>query len=209
MSISAEMVETLREKTGVGMMECEKALLETEGDLEKAQDYLHKEKGWPTPAKRGDRTTAEGLIEAYIHMGGQIGVMLELNCETDFVARNETFKTLAKDIAMHIAASNPLYVNKEESLPNWSAKEKEILMAQPDMASKPENVREKIIEGRIEKFYEQICLLNQPFVKDPSLKIADLVNKSISTLGEKIQVKRFTRFSVGENQTPCPLLRLI
>ncbi|MBT9544501.1 MAG: translation elongation factor Ts [Candidatus Sericytochromatia bacterium] len=198
MSISAEMVKTLREKTGVGMMECKKALLETEGDLEKAQDYLRK-KGLADAAKRGDRTTAEGLIEAYIHMGGQIGVMLELNCETDFVARNETFKTLAKDIAMHIAASNPLYVNKEEVPAELVAKEKEILMAQPDMASKPENVREKIIEGRIEKFYEQICLLNQPFVKDPSLKIADLVNKSISTLGEKIQVKRFTRFSVGEN----------
>mgnify|MGYP001198563153 CR=1 FL=1 len=198
MSISAEMVKTLLEKTGVGMMECKKALLETEGDLEKAQDYLRK-KGLADAAKRGDRTTAEGLIEAYIHMGGQIGVMLELNCETDFVARNETFKTLAKDIAMHIAASNPLYVNKEEVPAELVAKEKEILMAQPDMASKPENVREKIIEGRIEKFYEQICLLNQPFVKDPSLKIADLVNKSISTLGEKIQVKRFTRFSVGEN----------
>jgi len=198
MSISAEMVKTLCEKTGVGMMECKKALLETEGDLEKAQDYLRK-KGLADAAKRGDRTTAEGLIEAYIHMGGQIGVMLELNCETDFVARNETFKTLAKDIAMHIAASNPLYVNKEEVPAELVAKEKEILMAQPDMASKPENVREKIIEGRIEKFYEQICLLNQPFVKDPSLKIADLVNKSISTLGEKIQVKRFTRFSVGEN----------
>lgn len=198
MSISAEMVKTLREKTGVGMMECKKALLETEGDLEKAQEYLRK-KGLADAAKRGDRTTAEGLIEAYIHMGGQIGVMLELNCETDFVARNETFKTLAKDIAMHIAASNPLYVSKEEVPADLVAKEKEILMAQPDMASKPENVREKIIEGRIEKFYEQICLLNQSFVKDPSLKIADLVNKSISTLGEKIQVKRFTRFSVGEN----------
>lgn len=198
MSISAEMVKTLREKTGVGMMECKKALLETEGDLEKAQEYLRK-KGLADAAKRGDRTTAEGLIEAYIHMGGQIGVMLELNCETDFVARNETFKTLAKDIAMHIAASNPLYVSKEEVPAELVAKEKEILMAQPDMASKPENVREKIIEGRIEKFYEQICLLNQSFVKDPSLKIADLVNKSISTLGEKIQVKRFTRFSVGEN----------
>ncbi|MGE3724310.1 MAG: translation elongation factor Ts [Candidatus Sericytochromatia bacterium] len=198
MSISAEMVKTLREKTGVGMMECKKALLETEGDLEKAQEYLRK-KGLADAAKRGDRTTAEGLIEAYIHMGGQIGVMLELNCETDFVARNDNFKALAKDIAMHIAASNPLYVSKEEVPADLVTKEKEILMAQPDMASKPENVREKIIEGRIEKFYEQICLLNQPFVKDPSLKIGDLVNKSISTIGEKILVKRFTRFSVGEN----------
>jgi elongation factor Ts len=198
MSISADMVKTLREKTGVGMMECKKALLETEGDIDKAQEYLRK-KGLADAANRGDRTTAEGMVEAYIHMGGQIGVLLELNCETDFVARNENFKILAKDIAMHIAASNPLYVSKEEVPADLVEKEKEILMAQPDMASKPENVREKIIEGRIEKFYEQICLLNQPFVKDPSLKIGDLVNKTISTIGEKILVKRFTRFSVGEN----------
>lgn len=197
-TISADLVKTLREKTGVGMMECKKALVETSGDIEKAQEFLRK-KGLADAAKRGDRTTAEGMIESYIHMGGQIGVLLELNCETDFVARNENFKTLAKDIAMHIAASAPQYVSKEEVPADLVNKEKDILMAQPDMASKPENVREKIIEGRIEKFYEQICLMNQPFVKDPSVKIADLVNKSISTIGEKIQVKRFVRFSVGES----------
>lgn len=197
-AITADLVKTLRERTGVGMMECKKALVETNGDIEKAQEFLRK-KGLADAAKRGDRTTAEGLIEAYIHMGGQIGVLLEINCETDFVARNENFKALAKDIAMHIAASAPQYVTKEEVPAELVAKEKEILMAQPDMASKPENVREKIIEGRIEKFYEQICLLNQPFVKDPSLKIADLINKSISTIGEKIVVKRFVRFSVGES----------
>jgi len=180
------------------MMECKKALVETSGDIEKAQEFLRK-KGLADAAKRGDRTTAEGMIESYIHMGGQIGVILELNCETDFVARNENFKTLAKDIAMHIAASAPQYVSKEEVPADLVNKEKDILMAQPDMASKPENVREKIIEGRIEKFYEQICLMNQPFVKDPSVKIADLVNKSISTIGEKILVKRFVRFSVGES----------
>ncbi|PIQ25166.1 elongation factor Ts [bacterium (Candidatus Blackallbacteria) CG17_big_fil_post_rev_8_21_14_2_50_48_46] len=197
-TISADLVKTLREKTGVGMMECKKALVETSGDIEKAQEFLRK-KGLADAAKRGDRTTAEGMIESYIHMGGQIGVILELNCETDFVARNENFKTLAKDIAMHIAASAPQYVSKEEVPADLVNKEKDILMAQPDMASKPENVREKIIEGRIEKFYEQICLMNQPFVKDPSVKIADLVNKSISTIGEKILVKRFVRFSVGES----------
>jgi elongation factor Ts len=196
--ISADLVKTLREKTGVGMMECKKALVETQGDVEKAQEFLRK-KGLADAAKRGDRTTAEGIIETYIHMGGQIGVMLELNCETDFVARNENFKALAKDIAMHIAASHPQCVSKDEVPADQVAKEREILMAQPDMATKPENVREKIIEGRLEKFYEQICLLNQPFVKDPSLKIADLINKNISTIGEKIQVKRFVRFAVGES----------
>lgn len=196
--ITADLVKTLRERTGVGMMECKKALVETQGDLEKAQEFLRK-KGLADAAKRGDRTAAEGLVEAYIHMGGQIGVLLEMNCETDFVARNENFKALAKDIAMHIAASAPQYISKEDVPAEVVAKEKEILMAQPDMASKPENVREKIVEGRLEKFYEQMCLLNQPFVKDPSLKIADLINQSIATIGEKIVIKRFVRFAVGEN----------
>jgi len=197
MSISASMVKELRDKTGVGMMECKKALVESEGDLEKAQDYLRK-KGLANAAKRSGRTTSEGLIEAYIHVGSQIGVMVEMNCETDFVARNDKFQALARDLAMHIAASAPRYVSKDDVPAAEVEKEKEILMAQPDMASKPENMREKIVEGRIEKFYEQICLLNQSFIKDPSQKVQDLLNHAISTTGENIQVRRFVRFAVGE-----------
>lgn len=197
MSITADMVKTLREKTGVGMMECKKALQETEGDMDKAQEFLRK-KGLADASKRSGRSTSEGLIEAYIHVGSQIGVLVELNSETDFVARNDQFKALARDIAMHIAASAPLYVHKDEVPAEQIEKEKEILLAQPDMASKPEAVREKIIVGRIEKFYEQVCLLNQPFVKDPSQKVEDLIKTAISTIGENIQVRRFARFSVGE-----------
>lgn len=197
MSITAEMVKTLRDKTGVGMMECKKALQETDGDLEKAQDFLRK-KGLADASKRSGRTTSEGIIETYIHVGSQIGVMVELNSETDFVARNDQFKALARDIAMHIAASAPLYVSKEEVPADQIEKEKEILLAQPDMASKPEAVREKIIVGRIEKFYESVCLMNQPFIKDPNQKVEEIVKTAISTIGENIQVRRFVRFSVGE-----------
>lgn len=197
MTITADMVKTLREKTGVGMMECKKALLETEGDIEKAQDFLRK-KGLADASKRSGRSTSEGMIESYIHVGSQIGVMLELNSETDFVARNDQFKALARDIAMHIAASAPLYVSKEEVPAELIEKEKEILLAQPDMASKPEAVREKIIVGRIEKFYESVCLLNQAFIKDPNQKVDDIIKTAISTIGENIQVRRFVRFSVGE-----------
>lgn len=197
MSITASMVKTLREKTGVGMMECKKALMETNGDVEKAQDYLRK-KGLADASKRSSRSTSEGIIESYIHMGGQIGVMVELNCETDFVALNAQFKALARDIAMHIAAAAPEYVSKDEVPEEIVNKEKEILMAQPDMASKPENIREKIIVGRIEKFYEQVCLLNQPFIKDPDTKVEDMIKTAISTIGENIRVQRFVRFALGE-----------
>lgn len=197
MSITADMVKTLRDKTGVGMMDCKKALQETEGDMEKAQEFLRK-KGLADASKRSGRSTSEGLIEAYIHVGSQIGVMVELNCETDFVARNDQFKGLARDIAMHIAASAPLYVSREEVPAEQIEKEKEILLAQPDMASKPEAVREKIIVGRIEKYYETVCLMNQPFIKDPNQKVEDLVKTAISTIGENIQIRRFARFSVGE-----------
>lgn len=197
MSISATMVKELREKTGVGMMECKKALTESNGDMEKAQEYLRK-KGLANASKRSGRSTGEGTIEAYIHVGSQIGVMVELNCETDFVARNDQFQALARDIAMHIAASAPRYISKEEVPAEEVAKEKEILMAQPDMASKPEQMREKIVEGRIEKYYEQVCLLNQAFIKDPSKKVQDMLNHAISTTGENIRVRRFVRFAVGE-----------
>jgi elongation factor Ts len=197
MSITASMVKTLREKTGVGMMECKKALMETNGDVEKAQDYLRK-KGLADASKRSGRSTSEGIIESYIHMGGKIGVMVELKCETDFVALNDQFKALARDIAMHIAAAAPEYVSKDEVPEEIVNKEKEILMAQPDMASKPENIREKIIVGRIEKFYEQVCLLNQPFIKDPDTKVEDMIKTAISTIGENIRVQRFVRFALGE-----------
>ncbi len=200
MTITASMVKTLREKTGVGMMECKKALVETDGDVEKAQDYLRK-KGLADASKRSGRSTSEGLVESYIHMGGQIGVMVELNCETDFVARNDQFKALARDVAMHVAAANPQYVSKDDVPEDVVNKEKEILMAQPDMASKPENIREKIIVGRIEKFYEQICLLNQPFVKDPDTKVEDMIKTAISTIGENIRVQRFVRYELGETSS--------
>lgn len=198
MSISATMVKELREKTGVGMMECKKALQESNGDLEKAQDYLRK-KGLANASKRSGRSTGEGTIETYVHVGSQIGVMVELNCETDFVARNDQFQLLARDIAMHIAASAPRYISKEDVPAEEVAKEKEILLAQPDMASKPEQMREKIVEGRIEKYFEQICLLNQAFIKDPSQKVQDMLNHAISTTGENIRVRRFVRFAVGED----------
>jgi len=197
MTITASLVKELREKTGVGMMECKKALIETEGNIDKAQDYL-RQKGLADASKRSGRSTSEGLIESYIHLGGQIGVMVELNCETDFVARNDQFKTLARDIAMHIAASAPLYVSEADVSDADRQREKEVLMGQEDMLSKPENVREKIVEGRMGKFYEQICLLNQPYIKDPNMKVEDLINTAISTIGENIQVRRFVRFSVGE-----------
>lgn len=197
MSISASMVKELRDKTGVGMMKCKEALVESDGDIEKAQEYLRK-KGLASAEKRSGRATGEGIVEAYIHMGSQIGVLIELNCETDFVARNDQFKSLARDIAMHIAASAPKYVSSDQVPEEEVAKEKEILMAQPDMASKPDNVKEKIIEGRIEKYFEQICLLNQAYVKDPNTKVKDMLSQAVSTIGENIQVRRFTRFTVGE-----------
>ena len=200
MSITASMVKTLREKTGVGMMECKKALVETNGDVEKAQDFLRK-KGLADASKRSGRSTSEGIVESYIHMGGQIGVMVEINCETDFVARNDKFKALARDIAMHVAAANPQYVSKDEVPEDVVNKEKEILMAQPDMASKPENIREKIIVGRIEKFYEQICLLNQAFVKNPDIKVEDMIKTAITTIGENIRVQRFVRYELGETSS--------
>lgn len=197
MTITADLVKTLREKTGVGMMDCKKALVESNGDLDKAQEYLRK-KGMADASKRSARSTTEGLIESYIHAGSQIGVMVELSCETDFVARNEAMRTLAKDLAMHIAASAPEYVSSDEVPEEKVNKEREILMAQPDMATKPEAMREKIVTGRIEKYYEQVCLLNQSFIKDPGMKVSDLINQVIAKTGENVKVRRFVRFAVGE-----------
>jgi len=195
--VSANMVKDLREKTGAGMMDCKKALAETGGDFQKALDYL-RQKGLATAAKRAGRVASEGRIGAYIHAGGKIGVMVEVNSETDFVAKTDDFQAFAKDIAMHIAASNPTYIRREEVTAEVLEREKEIYRAQARDAKKPEKVVDKIVEGKLEKFYGETCLLEQPFVKDPDLTIQDLLNGLIGKLGEKIEIRRFTRYQVGE-----------
>ena len=197
MEISATMVRDLREKTGAGMMDCKKALSETGGDFEKAVDYL-RQKGLATAAKRAGRVASEGRIGSYIHAGGKIGVMVEVNCETDFVAKTDDFQAFAKDIAMQIAASNPLFVRREDVLPEILEREREIYRVQAREAGKPEKVMEKIIEGKLEKFYGEVCLMEQVFVKDTDVKIQDLLNGLIGKLGEKIEIRRFARFQVGE-----------
>jgi elongation factor Ts len=195
--VSASMVKDLREKTGAGMMDCKRALSETGGDFQKAVDYL-RQKGLATAAKRAGRIASEGRIGSYIHAGGKIGVMVEVNCETDFVAKTDDFQVFAKDVAMHIAASNPLYVRREEVSPEALEHEKEIYRAQAREAKKPEKILDKIVEGKLEKFYGEVCLLEQPFVKDPDLTIQDLLNGFIGKVGEKVEIRRFTRFQVGE-----------
>jgi elongation factor Ts len=195
--VSANMVKELREKTGAGMMDCKKALAETGGDFQRALDYL-RQKGLATAAKRAGRVASEGRVGSYIHAGGKIGVMVEVNCETDFVAKTDDFQVFAKDIAMHIAASNPSYIRREEVTADVLEREKEIYRAQARDAKKPEKVMEKIVEGKLEKFYGEVCLLEQAFVKDPDITIQDLLNGLIGKLGEKIEIRRFTRYQVGE-----------
>ena len=197
MEVSASMVKDLREKTGAGMMDCKKAMSETGGDFQKAVDYL-RQKGLATAAKRAGRIASEGRIGSYIHAGGKIGVMVEVNCETDFVAKTDDFQVFAKDIAMHIAASNPSYVGREEVPPEVLEREKEIYRAQARDAKKPEKIIDKIVDGKLEKFYGEACLLEQPFVKDPDITIQDLLNGFIGKVGEKVEIRRFTRFQVGE-----------
>ena len=197
MEVSANMVKELREKTGAGMMDCKKALAETGGDFQKALDYL-RQKGLATAAKRAGRVASEGRVGSYIHAGGKIGVMVEVNCETDFVAKTDDFQAFAKDVAMHIAASNPSYIRREEVTADVLEREKEIYRAQARDAKKPEKVMEKIVEGKLEKFYGEVCLLEQAFVKDPDITIQDLLNGLIGKLGEKIEIRRFTRYQVGE-----------
>ncbi len=196
MNISAELVKELREKTGVGFMECKAALQEAQGNLEEAITVLRK-KGLSAGAKKAHRETKDGLIGSYVH-NGKIGVLVEVNCESDFVARNTDFQALAKDIAMHIAASDPRFVRKEDVGEEVLAKEREILMAQARATGKPENVLGKIVEGRMSKFYSETCLLEQPFVKDPSITVRDHIAIHIQKIGENIQVRRFVRFRVGE-----------
>lgn len=195
--ISASDVKTLRERSGAGMMDCKNALSEANGDMEKASELL-REKGLAAAVKKAGRIAAEGTVGSYIHMGGKIGVLVEVNCETDFVAKTDAFQAFVKDVAMHIAAANPLYVSEAEIEPAVLEKEKEILTAQSLNEGKPANVVEKMVEGRIKKFKKEICLLDQPFVKDPDRTVQDLVNDQVATIGEKISIRRFARFEMGE-----------
>jgi elongation factor Ts len=194
--ITMEMVKELRERTGAGVLDCKKALTEKNGDLEKAIAYL-REKGLAAAAKKAGRISAEGIVEAYIH-GGRIGVLLEINCETDFVAKTPAFKELAKNIAMQIAASRPEYVQREDVPENKLEKEREILRTQALNEGKPEKIVEKMVEGRIEKFYKEICLLDQPYIRDPEKTVKDLIVEQIAKIGENIKVRRFVRYEVGE-----------
>lgn len=195
--ITAEMVRELRERTGCGMMDCKKALTESNGDVDKAIEYL-REKGLAAAAKKSGRIAAEGIVEAYIHGNGRIGVLVEVNSETDFVAKNAEFKEFVKDVAMQIAAANPQYVKREEVPSEVVDKEKEILRAQALNEGKPEKIVDKMVEGRVEKFYKEICLLEQAFIKDPDKSIKDLLNEKIATIGENIVIRRFVRFEKGE-----------
>jgi elongation factor Ts len=195
--ISANLVKELRERTGAGMMDCKKALTETNGDTEKAIEYL-REKGLSAAAKKAGRIATEGVIETYIHGGGRIGVMLELNCETDFVAKTDDFKELAKDIAMHIAAAKPEFLKPEEVPTEELEKEKSILRAQALNEGKPEKIVDKMVEGRIAKFFKDVCLLEQPFVKDPDKTVSQLITEKIAKIGENISVRRFVRYELGE-----------
>lgn len=195
--ITATLVKDLRERTGVGMMECKKALQETDGNMEKAVEYL-RERGLAVAAKKAGRIAAEGIVESYIHAGGKIGVLVEINCETDFVAKTPEFRSFVRDIAMHIAATNPRYLSRSEVTGSEIEHEKEILKAQAINEGKPEKIAEKIVEGRIEKFYKEMCLLEQAFVKDTDKSINDVVIQMIATIGENINIRRFVRFQMGE-----------
>src|SRR5256886_91349 len=196
-NISANQVKELREKTGAPMMDCKQALTEAKGDLDQAVILLRK-KGVSVAAKKATRVTSEGSVASYIHAGGKIGVLVELNCESDFVARTDDFKELVHDIAMHIAASDPKFVRKEDVTPEAYEKEKDIYRAQAASTGKPANVVEKIVEGKMAKFYEEVCLMDQPFVKEPGINIHQLVASKIGKLGENISVRRFARFKVGD-----------
>lgn len=196
MEITASMVKELREKTGVGMMDCRDALKNTDGDIEKAIDYL-REKGLSKAAKKSSRIAAEGIVESYVH-GGRIGVIVEVNTETDFVAKNEDFKVFVKDIAMQVAASNPKYVSRDEVPADVIEHEKEVLKQQAVNEGKPAEIAEKMVNGRIEKYYTEVCLLDQAFIKDPDKSVQELLTDLITKIGENIKIRRFTRYEVGE-----------
>lgn len=197
MEITAAAVKELREKTGAGMMDCKKALGETAGDLDKAIDFL-RQKGLAAAVKKADRVATDGAVAAYVHPGGKIGVLVEVNCETDFVARTTEFQALLKDIAMQVAAANPRYVRREEVSAEEFEKEKSIYRQQALETGKPEKVVDKIVEGKMERFYSEVCLLEQSFIKDPDKKVADIMNEAVARLRENIQVRRFARYHLGE-----------
>jgi len=194
--ITSQMVKELRDKTNAGMMDCKRALGETEGDLEKSVDLL-RQKGLAVAAKRADRATSEGIVECYIHAGGKLGVMVEVGCETDFVAKTDDFQAFVKDIAMHVAAVNPVAVTRDEVPAEMVDREKDIYINQAKESGKPENIIEKIVTGKMEKYLSEICLMDQKFVKNPDLTIQDLLNELIAKMGENISVKRFARFQIG------------
>jgi elongation factor Ts len=197
MEVTASMVKELREKSGAGMMDCKKALAETGGDMQKAFDYL-RQKGLAAAAKKADRAASDGAVGAYVHAGGKIGVLVEINCETDFVARTTEFQALLKDVAMQIAAASPRCVRREEVTLADLDKEREIYRQQALESGKPEKIVDKIVDGKIDKFYSEVCLLEQSFIKDPDKKVIDVVNDAIARLGENIQIRRFSRFHLGE-----------
>ena len=197
MSVSMAQIKELRERTGAGIMDCKHALEASDGDMEKAIEWLRK-KGMAKAQKRAGRVASEGLVHAYIHAGGKIGVLVEVNCETDFVARTEDFQKFVKEIAMQIAATNPLVVKKEDLSPQILEKEKEIYRQQAISSGKPERVIERIVEGKLEKFFEEACLLEQPYIRDDSIKVKDLLNELVAKTGEKILIRRFVRFQLGE-----------
>lgn len=197
MAISASLVKELRERSGCGMMDCKKVLVETDGDIEKAVELL-REKGLAKAVKKSGRIAAEGIVDSYIHLGGRIGVLVEVNCETDFVAKTDEFKALVRDIAMQIAAANPKYVREEEVDPEEIAKEREIMRVKAINDGKPEKIVDKIVDGQIQKYLKEICLMDQPFVKDTDKTISDLVTEKIATIGENISIRRFVRYEMGE-----------
>ncbi len=197
MAITAAMVKELREKTNAGMMDCKKALTETGGDMEKAVDWL-RQKGLAVAAKRADRTASEGQVMAYIHAGGKLGVMVEVNCETDFTGKTDEFTQFARDVAMHIAASNPLCISEEDLPAELLEREREIYRAQALEQGKPEKIVDKIIEGKLKKFKKESCLLSQPFVKDTDKTVEDLLNEMRAKTGENVQIRRFVRYQLGE-----------
>jgi len=197
MEISAALVRELREKAGAGMMDCKKALLESAGDMEKAVDYL-RQKGLALASRKESRTAAEGLVGSYIHGGGKIGVLVELNCETDFVARTPEFQGLLKDVAMQIAAANPRYIRREDVPADELERERQIYHQQAIESGKPEKIVGKIMDGKMERFYSEVCLLEQEFIKDPDRQVGDLIKDVVARLGENVQVKRFTRYHIGE-----------
>lgn len=197
MTISTSLIRDLREKTGVGIMDCKTALKECDGDINKSIDYLRK-KGIATAKKRGGRTTSQGQVQSYIHTGGKIGVLLEVNCETDFAAKTEDFTNLVKDLAIHIAAANPIAIDRESVPEDVLEQEKDIYATQAKESGKPEKIIDKIVEGKLKKFFSEACLLEQPFVKNPDVTIQDLLNEMMAKTGENIVIKRYVRFQLGQ-----------